>query len=388
MERGGGGVGAATAAAAMSYNKARTSYSDHSMASASGNEYADSQISRSSGSVASSEYWPSVKSDESDSDEAPSAPRAGTKRRSSGRRVNIIRNIISAVGQSTPEATATYPGYYQETFPDDQARQRYINALQHRAISEVWDGKLHLCPFPKPAKVLDVGTASGLWALEFGKRTLCTKNPACQIVGIDVDPVVPPFTLSNCSFETVDITKPWPFETKFDYIHARGVPDFPPNTREAVFDSMWDHLNPGGWIECTNWVMRLQSADRSTEGTRCQQWFRAIEKGVGAMGGSLHFPIEWQRLMTARGCRNVQVRKYPVPLNTWPPSERLQKIGSMMTENILSVVDTVTNTVLGGALRWSKEDCDTIISDFHKELPDPSYHPFIILMTTYGQKPF
>ena len=41
--------------------------------------------------------------------------------RSSGRRANIIRNIISAVGQSTPETTTTYPGYYQETFPDDQA---------------------------------------------------------------------------------------------------------------------------------------------------------------------------------------------------------------------------------------------------------------------------
>ena len=228
-----------------------------------------------------------------------------------------------------------------------------------------------------------------------------TKNPACQIVGIDVEPVVPPFTLPNCSFETVDITKPWPFETKFDYIHARGVPDFPPKTREAVFDSMWNHLSPGGWIECTNWVMRLQSADRSTEGTRCEQWFRAIEKGkdiswyfpshvgtfrwltagagVSEMGGSLYFPFKWQPLMTARGCVNLQVRRYPVPLNTWPPSERLQKIGSMMTENILSVVDTVTSTVLGGALKWPEKDCDAIISDFHKELPDTSHHPFIIL---------
>ncbi|KAK8069371.1 hypothetical protein PG994_005987 [Apiospora phragmitis] len=278
--RGSGGAGG------MNHNKDRTSYSDHSMASTSGNEYADSQISKSSGSVVSSEYWLSAKDDDSDSDEAPSAPRAG-KRRSSA---------------SAPPA--------------------------------------------------------------------CTKNPTCYVLGIDVEPVVPPFTLPNCAFETVDITKPWPFESRFDYIHARGVPDFPPNTRKAVFDSMWNHLSPGGWMECTNWVMRIQSADRSTEGTRCEQWFHAIERGVSAMGGSLLFPIEWQRLMTARGCRNIQVRKYPVPLNTWPPSERLQKIGSMMTENTLSVVDMVTSPVLRGALRWSKEACDAIISDCNKELPD------------------
>ncbi|KAK8044954.1 hypothetical protein PG993_004978 [Apiospora rasikravindrae] len=208
-----------------------------------------------------------------------------------------------------------------------------------------------------------------------------TKNPTCHILGIDVEPVVPPFTLPNCSFETVDITKPWPFESKFDYIHARGVPDFPPSTRETVFDYMWDHLSPGGWIECTNWVMRLESADRSTQGTR----WRA---GVSAMGGSLSFPLEWQRLMTARGCRNLQIRKYPVPLNPWPPSERLQKIGSMMTENTLSVVDMVTSPILEGALRWSKEDCDSIIRDFHRELPDTTYHPFIMLYVSFGPKPF
>ncbi|KAK8130923.1 S-adenosyl-L-methionine-dependent methyltransferase [Apiospora sp. TS-2023a] len=369
----------------MNYSKARTSYSDNSMASASGHEYAESQISKSSGSVVSSEYWPSVKDDESDSDEAPSTARPG-KRRNSSRRANIFRNIISAVGQSAPEATTSYPGYYQETFPDDQAddiADRPYTALQHRAIAEVWDGRLHLCPFPKPARVLDVGTASGLWAL------VGTKNPTCHILGIDVDPVVPPFTLPNCAFETVDITQPWPFESKFDYIHARGVPDFPRNTRKVVFDSMWDHLSPGGWIECTNWVMRLQSGDRSTEGTRCEQWFQAIEKGPGvnAMGGSLSFPLDWQRLMTARGCQNLQVRKYPVPLNTWPPGERLQKIGSMMTENTLSVVDLVTGPVLRSGLRWSKEDCEALISDCHKELPDTNYHPFITLMTTYGQKP-
>lgn len=41
--------------------------------------------------------------------------------RNSSRRANIFRNIINAVGQSAPEATTIYPGYYQETFPDDQA---------------------------------------------------------------------------------------------------------------------------------------------------------------------------------------------------------------------------------------------------------------------------
>ncbi|KAK7972166.1 hypothetical protein PG988_006300 [Apiospora saccharicola] len=137
-------------------------------------------------------------------------------------------------------------------------------------MAKVWGGQTFLSPAVKPMTVLDVGTGSGLWALN---------NPGSQVLGIDIAPSTPPFYVPNCRFETMDVTEPWKIEPGFDFIHARGLPDFPAPTRQTIFDAMWDHLNPGGWLELTNWIFKLRSPNHSTEGSRVEEWYNLIEKG-------------------------------------------------------------------------------------------------------------
>jgi len=48
------------------------------------------------------------------------------------------------------------------------------------------DGHLHIAPLDKPAKVLDIGTGTGLWAMEMGDQ-----YPECEITGVDLSPVQP-----------------------------------------------------------------------------------------------------------------------------------------------------------------------------------------------------
>jgi ubiquinone/menaquinone biosynthesis C-methylase UbiE len=41
--------------------------------------------------------------------------------------------------------------------------------MQHKMWSITLDGKLHLSPIgPNPQNVLDIGTGTGIWAVEFG----------------------------------------------------------------------------------------------------------------------------------------------------------------------------------------------------------------------------
>jgi 16S rRNA G527 N7-methylase RsmG len=41
--------------------------------------------------------------------------------------------------------------------------------MQHKMWSITLDDKLHLAPIgPNPQNVLDIGTGSGIWAIEFG----------------------------------------------------------------------------------------------------------------------------------------------------------------------------------------------------------------------------
>lgn len=43
--------------------------------------------------------------------------------------------------------------------------------LEHQNQKLQIDGKLHLCPLPeRPHEILDLGTGTGIWAIEMGMR--------------------------------------------------------------------------------------------------------------------------------------------------------------------------------------------------------------------------
>jgi ubiquinone/menaquinone biosynthesis C-methylase UbiE len=52
----------------------------------------------------------------------------------------------------------------------------------HTIFLLLWDGHLHLAPFTtEPARVLDVGTGTGIWALNFAEQ-----YPGSMVVGTDL----------------------------------------------------------------------------------------------------------------------------------------------------------------------------------------------------------
>ncbi len=45
--------------------------------------------------------------------------------------------------------------------------------LQHAIMDRVLGGKLTTAPITNPQRVLDIGTGTGIWAVEFGMPVLC-----------------------------------------------------------------------------------------------------------------------------------------------------------------------------------------------------------------------
>jgi ubiquinone/menaquinone biosynthesis C-methylase UbiE len=79
--------------------------------------------------------------------------------------------------------------------------------LQHHLYKLMLDERLYLAPIKKnPQNVLDIGTGTGLWAIEFGSsmrqeyrsiryRMLryhaADENPSAVVVGTDLSPIQP-----------------------------------------------------------------------------------------------------------------------------------------------------------------------------------------------------
>ena len=58
--------------------------------------------------------------------------------------------------------------------------------LQHHVITLLLNGELHLAPLENPRRILDIGTGTGLWAIEMADRF-----PNATVIGTDLSPVQP-----------------------------------------------------------------------------------------------------------------------------------------------------------------------------------------------------
>ncbi|KAI0176546.1 S-adenosyl-L-methionine-dependent methyltransferase [Hypoxylon sp. FL1284] len=225
---------------------------------------------------------------------------------------------------------------------DKQEQER--NNLQHEISVEVHDGELHLCPVANPRRVLDVGTGTGIWAAEFAKR-----HPDSDVVGIDLNPVPQTaFTLPNCHFHVADVDEEWRFARPFDFIHVRSLGE--PADKRRLFQSIYDNLAPGGWVEFQEWILHAQSSDRSLEGTAFQKWNKLMAEGIKKLGKSLFYILEYKDLLQQIGFQNVIELKYAVPTNSWPPGRQSQKIGGLQRNNTLQVIDVFSLGVFSQGL--------------------------------------
>ena len=116
--------------------------------------------------------------------------------------------------------------------------------LEHEIFLMLLDNRLHLAPLTSPQRILDMGTGTGIWAIQ-----MADKCPSASVVGIDLSPTQPSFVAPHCEFQIDDFELEWTFQQNyFDLIHWRllleSVSDYP-----KLFCNAFDHITPGGYME-------------------------------------------------------------------------------------------------------------------------------------------
>jgi trans-aconitate methyltransferase len=153
--------------------------------------------------------------------------------------------------------THTKDGKY--SFPNDEQENDRLD-LQHHLFSLTFDGKLFTAPIPREKqlhRVLDVGTGTGIWAMDFADE-----HPETHVIGIDLSPIQPLFVPPNVTFEIDDLEETWTFSQPFDFIFARmTVGAFADRSR--FFQQSFEHLTPGGWVECIDICNPVKADDDS-----------------------------------------------------------------------------------------------------------------------------
>ncbi|PSR99123.1 S-adenosyl-L-methionine-dependent methyltransferase [Coniella lustricola] len=267
--------------------------------------------------------------------------------------------------------------------PNDGEEQNRLD-LQHYVWQTMVHNRLNFAPIRDDSRVLDIGTGTGIWAIEFAKR-----YPKSTVVGTDISLIQPTYSLPmNCSFEREDAEDEWMFDAPFDYIRWRLMASCFRSYKDMIY-KVYAHLAPGGWAEFHEWAYEACADNAETEeyynGSALRKWLEYVVGGGASLGRDLRSPLHYRQWMIEAGFTEVTVRHFSVPLNGWPQEPAASTLGNMACVNCLQFVNSVTKFLLAGGL--SRDALPAFVDEVRANVRDRRMRISFPSYVIYGRKP-
>ncbi|KAJ4157457.1 hypothetical protein NW754_009100 [Fusarium falciforme] len=264
-------------------------------------------------------------------------------------------------------------------------RQSEAMDIGHHMWTLSQDGALHLAPLKDDIqKALDIGTGTGIWAIDFADE-----YPQCEVIGTDISPIQPGWVPPNCKFEIEDCNQEWTFDAEtFDYVHFRYligcIPDW-----TALFKQAYRVLKPGGWIESFEVSPTMVSDDNTVApDSALAQWDKIFIEASKKMGNSFTVVADQVQkpAMEEAGFANIEEWNGKCPMSPWPKDPKLKEIGRFGQVYGTQDPEGFINFV-AAFLGWTPEEIQVYLARLRGELRNLKIHPYAFLKTVWAQKP-
>jgi cyclopropane fatty-acyl-phospholipid synthase-like methyltransferase len=115
---------------------------------------------------------------------------------------------------------------------------------------------------------LDVGTGTGIWAIDFADE-----HPETAVIGVDLSPIQPVYVPPNLTFQVDDVEETWTYPEEFDFIYSRMMVGSLANVPRFIEQS-FNNLSPGGYLEMVDLSYPIKTIDNTfPENSALSKWF-------------------------------------------------------------------------------------------------------------------
>ncbi|KIW49607.1 hypothetical protein PV05_11274 [Exophiala xenobiotica] len=298
----------------------------------------------------------------------------------------LSSSLRSSIYNHRYENGRTYHAFRdgQYPIPNDEEEQARLDLLHH-LFTMVLGGELYTAPLPtEPQRVLDVGTGTGIWAIEMADRF-----PTATVVGTDLSPIQPGFVPPNVQFYIDDAESDWIFRDfeKFDFIHGRalcgGIADWP-----RLYAQAYDHLEPGGWMEMQDHECWINSDDGGMErAPGCTEWIHEVDRASAMFGKRLNIAHLHRQWMIDAGFEGVTEMVRKIPIGSWAKDPKLKEIGKLMRVQMIQSIPSFMLAYYTRILGYSMERTEVTMALVKREFSDRSLHLYLRWHFVYGRKP-
>ncbi|KAG6173304.1 hypothetical protein E4U51_005739 [Claviceps purpurea] len=292
---------------------------------------------------------------------------------------SLTSSLLSA---HTIEYGRRYPvfGDIQYALPIDEMEQSRED-MKHAMLMMLTENKPFLAPIgDHPQKILDIGTGTGIWAIDVGDR-----YPSAKVRGIDIAPIQPEWVPPNVTFVVDDCAKDW-IERDADLAHFRYMIVIFKETSK-VLGHAFESLRPGGWIE----LQEMLTTSLCDDGTMpdddpvkylCETATKAFEK----CGMETTLAPKLEPYLREAGFEKIHCQIFKVPIGPWAKDKTMRIVGLYQKIAVEDGLPFLTGRPFQ-ALEMSEAEAEVTIAMARKGLDDPTVHRYFNYYFWYAQKP-
>ncbi|KAK1848061.1 methyltransferase domain-containing protein [Colletotrichum chrysophilum] len=306
---------------------------------------------------------------------------------------STIEDRISSYTASLTSSVVDYPtenGRRYHAFragayygPNDEQEMDRLD-FNHMLMTKAIGNKLFLAPIDaeKVHNVLDIGTGTGIWAIEAAEIF-----PNAKITGNDLSAIQPTWVPPNVHFEVDDVESPWLGLNGFDFIFCRymlgAIADWP-----KLMERVYENTKEGGWVEFQDYDLSFVSDDGSlTKEHETMKWVQGFIKACETIGRNACPGPHLEGWVKDAGFADVVHQRFKLPIGPWPKDPHYKELGIINLIQLMDGAEAFTFRIFCDVLGWTRDECIVMLAKVRNELKSNSFHARMEFHVVYGRKP-